>query len=163
MAQISHPIALALLALPLALAGAAAAASPLDGCWKMVPARAESPRGKAGAPAADCIRVYKDTTLVTSCRGGKDVSVYALADMNVSAYSFQQVGRYVDGREARVDAAPPRPAAFLIKGPALFMVLAGSGARTEQQLARLKDQDCESLRRYLPQGGAAAEESRSRP
>lgn len=142
----------------LALACGASAAGPLDGCWKMVDARSTRQSGKVDASTPDCIRAYKESTLVTACRGGKDVSVYALTDMTVGSYSFAQAGK-----EGRGEAGPPRAAAFLIKGPTLHMVLGKGSAsadpivRTEQQLKRLDDKECAALRRYLPEGPAGGD------
>ena len=139
------------------LAGPATAASPLDGCWKMVDARIERQNGKVDTPASDCIRAYQGATLVTACRGGHEVSVYALTDMSVSTYSFAQTGRLIDGKELRVEASTPRAAAYRVIGPTLHMVLGKTAGivRAEQRLARLPAKECAALARFLqPAAGA---------
>jgi hypothetical protein len=141
----------------LALAGPAAAASELDGCWKMVDSRVERQSGKVDTAKSDCIRAYRGTTLVNACRAGKEVSVYALTDMTVGTYSFAQVGRLVDGGTTQGKASPARAAAFRVMGNTLHMVLGKSpgGAadpivRTEQRLVRQPASACAAFARLLP-------------
>ena len=147
----------------LALARPALAVSGLDGCWKMVDGRIERQSGKVETPPSDCIRAYQGATLVTACRGGKEVSVYALTDTTIATYSFAQVGRHVDGKAARTDASLPRAAAFRVTGNTLHMMLGKSpGAsadpivRAEQRLLRLPAKDCAGLDRFLPAPDGAA-------
>ena len=146
-----------------ALAGPAAAARDIDGCWKMVDSRIERQSGKADTSKPDCIRVYQGATLVTACQAGKEVSVYALSDITAGSYSFIQVGRHIDGKESRSTGAQPRAAAFRVIGNTLHMMLgktSGAAAdpivRAEQRLRRLTGKECAGLVRFLPAGASGA-------
>ncbi|TWO64905.1 hypothetical protein FN976_27775 [Caenimonas sedimenti] len=151
-----------------ALAGPAAASTELDGCWKMIDARVERQSGKVDQPASDCIRAYQGATLVTACRGGQEVSVYALTDMTPGTYSFAQTGRQVDGKPSLVPASAGRAAAFLVTGATLHMVLGkapGASAdpivRTEQRLARRPAKECAALEPFLRPAEPPASKARS--
>ena len=151
-----------------AASGAAASASDLDGCWKMGDARTERQSGNVSTARADCIRAYRGTWLVTSCRGGKDIGVYALTDMSVATYSFEQVGRHVDGKASVPEASSPRAAAFRVAGNTLHMVLGrGPGTapdpvlRVQQTLTRLPAAECAALGKFLGAVPASATDAKA--
>jgi hypothetical protein len=143
----------------LAFAGPATAIEALDGCWKMVEIRIERRSGKVESPRSDCIRAYLGATLVTSCRGGREIDAYILSDATVATYTFAQVARHAKDAGPSMKRGPARAAAFRVTGSTLHMVLGKSPSasadpvvRADQRLTRILPKECSALEPYLPGG-----------